>query len=96
MPKVKAKQIDGLPVIKAGTVAAGSFSGTPRTAAVTFTTAFPDNLYTVSHSAVITSNRGYIVTVQSKTSAGFTLNLNSNGTTNLTSVDWVAVDHGEF
>jgi hypothetical protein len=75
---------------KSGSVASGSFTGTPRTASVTFTTAFSSTNYSIQ----ITGSDNRTFTYQSKATTGFTINTNAN--TPLTgNVDWVAIEHGE-
>jgi hypothetical protein len=63
-----------LPLYKSGTIAAGSFTGTPRTAAVTFGTAFPGTTYTVT----VTGTDGRSWVVNSLTAAGFTISSQAN------------------
>jgi|WetSurMetagenome_2_1015567.scaffolds.fasta_scaffold17540_1 hypothetical protein len=63
-----------LPLYKSGTIAAGSFTGTPRTAAVTFGTAFPGTTYTVN----VTGTDGRSWVVNSLTAAGFTISSQAN------------------
>lgn len=63
-----------LPLYKAGSIAQGSFSGSPKTAAVTFGTVFPGTSYTVSITG--TDGRSWIVT--SLTASGFTINSQAN------------------
>jgi hypothetical protein len=75
---------------KSGSVASGSFAGTPRTASVTFTTAFSSTNYSIQ----ITGSDNRTFTYSSKATTGFTINTNAN--TPLTgNVDWVAIEHGE-
>ena len=75
---------------KAGSILAGSFTGLPETAAVTFTTAFPDTNYSV----VVTGEDIRSWTVESKATTGFTINSNSNqGITGTTY--WIATSYGE-
>jgi len=59
---------------KAGVVAAGSFSGNPKMASVTFTNDFPDNNYAV----VITGADNRNWTAESLTLSGFIINSNAN------------------
>jgi hypothetical protein len=59
---------------KAGSGSAASFGGTPRTASITFGSAFSDNLYTVA----ITGEDARSWTIQSKSTTGFTINSNSS------------------
>ena len=63
-----------MPLYKSGQIAAGSFTGTPRTSAVTFTTAFPSTSYVVTVTG--TDGRSWIVT--SLTAAGFTISSQAN------------------
>lgn len=75
---------------KSGSVASGSFAGTPRTATVTFTTAFANTNYSIQ----ITGSDNRTFTYQSKATTGFTINTNANSA--LTgNVDWIAIEHGE-
>jgi hypothetical protein len=77
------------PTLKAGTVASGSFSGSPQTASVVFGTAF-----TGAYVVVLTGGDSRLFTVENQTDAGFTINANSNGA--LTSdVNWFATPVGE-
>jgi hypothetical protein len=75
---------------KSGSVASGSFVGTPRTASVTFVTPFSNTNYSIQ----ITGSDNRTFTYTSKATTGFTINTNAN--TPLTgNVDWVAIEHGE-
>jgi len=75
---------------KAGSVASSSFTGTPLTAAVTFSTAFSNTNYAIA----ITGEDSRAWIVQSKTTSGFTINSISNialtGTTY-----WTCTAYGE-
>lgn len=62
------------PLYKAGSVVAGSFSGNPKTASVTFGTAFPSTSYAVTVTG--TDGRSWIVT--NVTTSGFTINAQAN------------------
>ena len=63
----------GLKTKTSGALAA-TFTGNPKISAITFITAFTDNNYSV----VITGEDARTWTIESKTSAGFTINSNSN------------------
>lgn len=77
-------------VSKAGSEASGSFSGVPRKATITFSTAFPDANYSVA----IVGDDSRIWTIESKTASGFTIN--SNSAVALTAnVDWTATPHND-
>jgi len=71
---------------KSGNVSAGSFTGSPKTSDVTFTSAFPSSNYSV----VITGGDARSWTVESLTANGFTINTNSN-TSLIYTTYWVAV-----
>lgn len=76
--------------VKAGQVAAASFTGTPRKATVTFGTAFASTAYTIA----ITGSDARSWTYESKTAAGFTISSNANAA--LTGeVSWQATQTGE-
>lgn len=62
------------PLYKAGSVAAGTFAGNPKTAAVTFTTAFPSTNYVVT----VTGSDGRSWIVTNLTTGGFTINAQAN------------------
>lgn len=59
---------------KAASGSAASFTGTPRSASITFGSAFSDNLYSV----IVTGEDARSFTIQSKSSTGFTINSNSS------------------
>lgn len=76
--------------IKAGTVTAGTFTGTPRKATITFGTAFASTAYAIVIAG--TDNRSW--SWESKSTTGFVIS--SNAATALTgNVDWHAVATGE-
>jgi len=75
---------------KAGSVSAGTFAGNPKTATVTFSTAFSDVNYSVS----IVGQDGRSWKYQSKLAGSFVINTQAN-TALTASVDWIAVAHGE-
>jgi hypothetical protein len=80
-----------IPRIKSNSVSAGTFSGNPKKASVTFTTAFPSSGYSVT--IIGGNNRTW--TYESLTSSGFTINANANGA--LTQpVLWTAIQNGEY
>jgi hypothetical protein len=60
--------------LKAASGSVASFTGTPKTSSVTFTSAFANNLYSVN----VIGEDARMWTIQSKTSAGFTINSNSS------------------
>jgi len=76
---------------KAGQVSAGTFAGSPKTATVTFTTAFPDANYSVT---VLGQGDGRSWRSQSKVAGSFVINTQAN-TALSAAVDWIAVYQGE-
>jgi hypothetical protein len=77
-------------VTKAGSIAAGSFTGNPRKATVTFGSAFPNTSYAV----VITGEDSRTWTVEGKLTAGFTASSNANTALQGTTY-WIATAYGE-
>jgi hypothetical protein len=76
--------------IKSNTVTAVSFTGTPLTYVVIFTTPYPSTNYTIN----ITGSDNRVFTYESKTTNGFIINTNAN--TILTgNVDWQTISIGE-
>jgi hypothetical protein len=75
---------------KAGRVAAGAFTGNPKKATITFTTAFPTTNYTITIIGVDSRSWSY----ESKAVGSFVINTNANAA--LTSeVSWQAQLDGE-
>lgn len=79
---------------KAGRVLNATFTGNPKTASVSFATAFADADYAVTVTAV-SSGKGYVPFVQNQTASGFDINVGSNNIADLIQVNWVAVKDGE-
>lgn len=80
---------------KAGRVLAASFSGTPKVATVTLSTAFADANYAATVTARTDGTRHYSPNVTTQAAGSFTIDLGSNSTTGLVHVAWVAVKDGE-
>jgi len=81
----------GSAALKAGTIPAVNFSGNPKTATVTFVTAFSSTAYSIT----LTGQDGRTWTYESKTTTGFVVNSNANSApTGETS--WKAVLSGEY
>jgi hypothetical protein len=80
---------------KAGRVLAASFTGSPRTATVVFSTAFADANYAVTVTATTTGGRRYLPVIQNQLSSAFDILLGSNSVAGLTQVNWIAVKDGE-
>jgi hypothetical protein len=81
---------------KAGKALAAAFSGNPKKATVTFSTAFADANYSPALIAETTGNKTFTPAVDSAPAAGsFVINLGSNSTTGLVAVLWTATKHGE-
>ena len=75
---------------KAGSIAYTAFGGTPYSASVTFSTAFPNTNFAV----VVTGEDARIWTIESKTASGFTVNSNSNTAVTGTAY-WTCTAYGE-
>ena len=75
---------------RAGIVAAGTFSGSPKKATVTFTTAMSSATYPIT----ITGGNVRSWTYESRTTAGFVINANANTALTL-DVSWSVEDVGE-
>lgn len=75
---------------RAGVIAAVTFAGTPKKATVTFTTPMPSATYAVK----LASGDGRTLTYESRTTAGFVINLNAN-TAPTNDVSWEAIIAGE-
>lgn len=75
---------------KSGVVTAATFSGNPKKATVTFSSAFADANYSVA----ITGGDADTITYESKIAASFDINLNTNPAP-IVDVVWVAIKHGE-
>jgi hypothetical protein len=85
-----ASYVNGM-ITKNNAIANTSFTGTPRKATVTFTTAFPNTNYSV----VITGEDLRSWTIESKLAGSFVINTNSNAA--LTGATyWQATSYGEF
>lgn len=80
---------------KSGVVLAVAFTGNPKKATVTFSTAFASANYSVSLICQTTGNTSFVVSAESITASTFVINLGSNNSTNLVDVRWIAVLHGE-
>jgi hypothetical protein len=76
--------------IKNNVVSGSTFSGNPKKATITFTTAFSDNNYSVT----VTGSDSRTFTIESKSSTGFTINANANASFT-GEVFWQAIKFGE-
>jgi hypothetical protein len=85
-----------LPNIKSGVLIPGAFSGNPKLATVTFSTAFPDTNYSVTLAPGTISKKSFAPTVESKATTGFDVNLGSNNLADLVEIGWHAIPNGEF
>ncbi len=88
--KTKLDGIGGARIIKSGSVAAGSFTGAPRTATVTFGTAFPNTNYSIH----VTGANSRSWSFQSKAAGSFVINSNANGALS-GEVTWTCISYGE-
>jgi hypothetical protein len=82
--------ISGTREIKSGNRTSGTFTGTPRTSTVTFSTPMSSTSYSIA----ITGADARTWSYQSKTINGFVINANS-GTALTGEVSWTAISNGE-
>jgi hypothetical protein len=95
---LKLANYSGFPVVlkqKAGVVLNATFTGNPKTATVTFGTAFADTNYSVSLVCNTTGGTSYTPVIENIATTGFDINMTVNNISNLTDVRWIAVKHGE-
>lgn len=78
---------------KSGVVLAAAFSGNPKIATVTFSTAFPDTNYSVGLAVNGTNSFGPRINVV--LAGGFDINMGANNISGLVDVRWIAIAHGE-
>lgn len=81
--------------IKSGVLIPGAFSGDPKKATVTFTTAYPDTNYTIGIDAVTQNGITYPIRPENKATTGFDVVLGSNNIAHLIEVGWQTVATGE-
>jgi hypothetical protein len=88
--KTKLDAISGTRRIKSGVIAAGSFTGNPKKATITFSSSFLSANYSLSILGGDARSWTY------ETQASGSIVINSNANANLTHpVLWIAIDHGE-
>lgn len=81
---------------KAGKVLSASFSGNPKKATVTFSTAFSDADYAITLTPIINvSGFRYSPNVESQVSGSFVINMGANNLADLISCCWIAIQTGE-
>lgn len=73
---------------KTGSVVNTSFSGNPKVAAIAFSAAYPDANYEITTSVITTSGASFSESIENKTAAGFTINMNANNITGLVAAEW--------
>lgn len=73
---------------KAGSSYPVDFSGEPQKATVVFDVAFSDTAYAIVFSPVTDGSCVFAVSAESKTEAGFVINLNTNNAVGLVEVGW--------
>lgn len=80
---------------KSGIVLKVSFTGNPKTATVTFATAFADTNYSISLVCNTVSGKAYTPVVENILAGSFDINMTVNNINKLTDVRWIAVYNGE-
>ena len=81
--------------IKSGKLIPGNFSGTPKKATVTFSSAFVDDGYTIVVLVLTDGSRTFSPAAESKAAGRFVVNLHSNNVAGLVEVGWHAIILGE-
>lgn len=80
---------------KAGVKAVGAFAGNPKTVVVTFATEFTTANYSVALAQETQNNAAYILAYHTKTTAGFTIEVQSDDISDLLNVSWTAIIHND-
>ncbi|GAG35964.1 unnamed protein product, partial [marine sediment metagenome] len=80
---------------KAGVVLNAGFTGNPKTATITFGTAFADANYSPTFQPNTTNNKSFKADIENITASSFDVNLHVNNISDLVDVRWVAIKHGE-
>lgn len=88
--KTKLDLLDGRK-FKSGVVLGTAFSGSPKTAAVVFSTSYTSNSYDVT----VTGTVSRAWSIESKSATGFTINANAAAGFASGEVYWVSTDRGE-
>ena len=81
--------------LKSGKLIPSNFSGNPKRATVTFSTAFADAGYVPIPVAISDGSRSFSPSPEVKTSSGFVVNLNANNLAGLIEVGWHAIVTGD-
>lgn len=82
--------------IKSGEVLGVGFTGAgTKKATVVFTTAYPDDDYSVTMDAQAINDKTFSPFPENKTASGFTINLGTNNVANLVDVTWQTIPLGE-
>jgi len=84
----------GLPS-KSGVLIPGNFSGNPKRATVTFSAPFGGTNYAVTLTVEAINGKSFVATMETKTAAGFDVNLGVNNIANVVEVGWHAIENGE-
>lgn len=79
---------------KAGVLPAASFAGNPKKATVTFGTPYPDTTYAITLAPVTDGSRTFSPDAETKTVAGFVVNLNVNNLAGFIEVGWHTMASG--
>lgn len=79
---------------KSGFLIPGSFSGTPKKATVTFTSAFSDTNYAITLGVETDGSRTFSPCIESKLTTGFIVDLQANNLAGLVEVGWHAMPIG--
>jgi hypothetical protein len=80
--------------LKAGVATPGDFSGNPKKATITFTTAYASTAYAITLAVVTDGTKQFGPSIESKTVSGFVINLGANNIANLVEIGWHAMTNG--
>lgn len=80
--------------LKAGVAVPGDFSGNPKKATITFTTAYLSTAYAITLAVVTDGTKQFSPSIESKTTSGFVLNLGANNIANLVEIGWHTMTNG--
>ena len=81
--------------MKGNEVLAASFAGNPKTATVTFTTAYADANYSISLGCVASAHVQFVPIVENKAAGGFDINMGCNNINGLIAVTYSVAPYGE-
>jgi hypothetical protein len=88
------KVVTSVTGLKAGVATPGDFSGNPKKATITFTTAYASTAYAITLAVVTDGTKQFSPSIESKTVSGFVVNLGANNIANFVELGWHAMING--